>query len=252
MDNHWLYIALLLLIGTNTQAQLPPLRSLHTNGQHCYALTQTEEVLLLDTAGKIERRFAAPAAIPLTSMDFSHRWKVFLFSEETQSVLFLDRFLVLLDRLTLPEDFGWITLTAPSADQTLWLFAQDRHALVRYDMQRREWRSQSSLSGIIPAHAHLPDQLSEYQNLLFLNIPESGIFVFDMFGSFREQLPFWASSAWQFLEQQLCFHDKASQQMICWDIYRREQESLPVPAADHILRLPRQADQPAFFCLPKD
>lgn len=219
-----LLLGVLLWLPTHGQEQqvlpftLPHAVQVNFDGQ-VYALKTPNELVALDTQAQVLREFTV--AVPFQDIQFRNRWKVFLFSQEQQTFYFLNRFLTVIDRFTLSPDLGWITLAAPSADQTLWLYDAAALELIRYDPQQQEVISRTALIRWI-SDAGSPTLLKEYQNQLFLYFPDYGVWIFDLVGNFREKIALPAAGNIQFIGESLCFWDTDAQSWGSWHLYRSE------------------------------
>lgn len=207
--------------GLVARAQ-PEIRELRSNfAGIVFALRADNTLVQLDSGANITRRFSGQNATPFQHIQFRNRWQLFLFSPDNQTVTLLDRFLTPIDRYTFDLKLGWIGLAAPSADQSVWLFDETSLRLLRYDLRLGEIIGQTALNLILAESAASPDQLEEYQNQLFLNVPDLGVLVFDALGNFREKLPFAATGRFQFRDDKLCFWEAERQRFVCWHLYEK-------------------------------
>jgi hypothetical protein len=82
-----------------------------------------------------------------------------------------------------------VTLVAASVnDNNIWLFDQAAQTLTRVDKTFKDAVSSGNLTNIL-GYAPVPDFMIEAENRLYLNVPDKGVIVFDMFGTYIKTIP---------------------------------------------------------------
>ncbi len=193
-----------------------------------YMLTASNEVLQLDTLGNIVRRYSPNPPINFERLHFTNQWQLFLFSPESQQIIYLDRFLVPINRYDLPFDLGFASLAAPSADQTIWFWNETDRTIVRYDPLRFEELVRINLNTFDPPQDenYIP-QLEEVQNILHFGY---GIyFLFDALGNVLEKKTLDLTKPYQILEESVLAFDLQTQAFTGFDFKSRTKVQFPSP-----------------------
>ena len=124
-------------------------------------------------------------------VDATQALRTLVFYKEQLLVLTLDNTLSAqndpVDLTSIGKD--QITLVAASiVDNNIWLFDQGTQTLSRVDKTFKDVVSTGNLTNIL-GYAPVPDFMIEAENKLFMNVPDKGIVVFDMFGTYLKTIP---------------------------------------------------------------
>lgn len=125
----------------------------------------------------------------IASVDVSNPLKILLFFNSTSTLQFLDNMH--------GKSFSEIALTIPTLSSNLaatsynsgyWIYNASAFELSRYDANNNPSNTVNNIHLIINERLH-PNFMCEKDNYLYLNDPESGIFVFDIYGTFYKKIP---------------------------------------------------------------
>ncbi|MEM6297501.1 MAG: hypothetical protein AAF740_02310 [Bacteroidota bacterium] len=233
---HWrVLIAILILLMSSPfliQAQTitrpcptPKSVKLSFTGE-VYVLTESNEVLQLDTLGKTIRRYSPNPPMNFESLHFTNQWQLFLFSPESQQIVYLDRFLVPINRYDLPFDLGYVRLAAPSADQTIWFWSETDRTIIRYDPLRFEELIRINLNtfNFSDTENYIP-QLEEFQNVLHFSY--GGYFLFDALGNLLEKQVVETATNYQVMEEKVLGFSVEKQEFTGFDFKSRTKLQSP-------------------------
>jgi len=126
----------------------------------------------------------------ITHIDAFYSLKPMVFSPEQGQLAVLDNTLSLQGSvLNLPRDgFPQVVLVCMSVQNSFWFFDQRDLALIRVDAQLRELANTGRLDQLLGISVS-PTSMQEFDNRLYVNDPNEGILVFDLFGTYAKTIP---------------------------------------------------------------
>jgi hypothetical protein len=126
----------------------------------------------------------------INTIDAFYSLKPMLFSAEQGQVAVLDNTLSLQGSvLNLPRDgYPQVVLVCMSVQNAFWFFDQRELALVRVDAQLRPLANTGRLDQLL-GFTPKPLSMQEHESRLYVNDPEEGILVFDLFGTYTRTIP---------------------------------------------------------------
>jgi hypothetical protein len=110
-----------------------------------------------------------------------------LYYRDFQQIVFLDNQLTTNSEPISLELLGYeqTELVCASANNSFWIYNKQNNELVRFNEMSKKVASTGNLKQVLQAELK-PNFMAEHNGLLFLNSPETGIFVFDIFGTFNK------------------------------------------------------------------
>ncbi|WP_375561031.1 hypothetical protein ACE193_00325 [Bernardetia sp. OM2101] len=157
----------------------------------------------LDSLGNVEILFSPSSSIVPTTFNVQNPNQVFVFYQELQEWVILNRFLTEIERYEISNkiesnqygEIGFVRLLAPSPNNTLWFFDESDFSLKNYDILNKQILSQTPLGLILKDEDYPISHLQFYQNQIFLGVKGQGILIFDNFGNYKTVLeyPNWNS-----------------------------------------------------------
>jgi hypothetical protein len=123
----------------------------------------------------------------ITSVDATNSLRLLLFYRDYQQLVFLDNQLSVKNQAISLEELGYeqTELVCQSGNNGFWLFNKANNELLRFDEDLKRLVATGNLKQILQREMN-PNFMTEHNGYLFLNCPESGIYVFDMFGTFNK------------------------------------------------------------------
>ncbi|HRH68746.1 MAG: hypothetical protein JNL43_06400 [Flavobacteriales bacterium] len=154
-----------------------------------YAL-RGDELELYNSKGASWLRNSVKTFGRITHIDAFYSLKPMVFSPEQGQIAVLDNTLSLQGSVMNLSRSGYpqAVLACISVQNSFWLFDQRDLALVRVDAQFRNLANTGRLDqllGISPA----PTSMQEFDSRLYVNDPNEGILVFDLFGTYAKTIP---------------------------------------------------------------
>lgn len=158
------------------------------------------DILLLDQNGNQLNLFSPPRQGRLQQLEASWTVSIFSFSEDLQEYRILDRFLnplsegnFLLNEITLPK------AATLGNNNVIWVWDESDLSLKSFNYLQKQIIQSQPLNLVLDPQNLTVKEIREFKNRLYLNIPDSGIFIFDNQANFIQKLPIRVN-------QQLCFY----------------------------------------------
>jgi hypothetical protein len=151
-----------------------------------YAVKE-HELLKYLVSGKLFARYSNLKLGNITAVDATNPLKLLLYYRDFQQIVFLDNQLTTNSEPISLELLGYeqTELVCASANNSFWIYNKQNNELVRFNEMSKKVASTGNLKQVLQAELK-PNFMAEHNGLLFLNSPETGIFVFDIFGTFNK------------------------------------------------------------------
>ncbi len=121
-------------------------------------------------------------------IDASNPLRIFIFYEDLQEYVILDRFLTETARYSLVEFTSYAGLCAPSQNNQVWLVDLQNFSLRKFDPTGTVNEITIPLQQVLDPADYDITFIREYQNLLFLADRKRGVYIFDNLGNLLTQL----------------------------------------------------------------
>lgn len=173
--------------------------SLDTRDQ-IFASTSTGDVYLFDKSGKQLNLYSPVRQARIHQLEASWTVNIFTFSADLQEYRVMDRFLnpiadnsFVLNDITLPK------AATLGNNNIIWVWDESDLSLKSLDYLRNIILQSQPLNLILDSEDLRVTEIREFKNRLFMNVPESGIYIFDNQGNFLQKVNLQ-------LNQRLCFY----------------------------------------------
>ncbi len=154
-----------------------------------YLSDKTGNLRKLNPLGEQIAQFASQHYGKLSALESWTSLRVFLFYQDIQQFVYLDRFLNQSEFLDFSSaQFRLVTLASPSSDNQLWIIDSGPATLAKYDINFGSVTFSQVLNQLIDAPDLKPNQLFEYQNRVYLGDSNLGILVFDNLGNYIQTI----------------------------------------------------------------
>jgi hypothetical protein len=165
----------------------------------------------------------------ITDIDVTDPLKIIIFNSDFGKIKFLDNKLSLKkDAILLPDlGFNSASLVAASYDSGFWIFDPLLNQLVRFDKDLQLSQQSGNISDLI-GYEFKPDFIIEYDNKVYVNDPQYGIFVFDRYGTYLKNIPVRNIPAFQIFSNQIIYLEKNVLKSL--DIKTYEEKTMKLPA----------------------
>ncbi|MBC5773961.1 hypothetical protein H8S95_07790 [Pontibacter sp. KCTC 32443] len=194
-----------------------------------YLLNPRRNLVQLDSLGRLITVYSPATNNRATFIDAWNPMKVLAFYADQQEILLLDRFLAPLTSVHL-SDFdinNTVKAAALASDDGLWLFDETDFKLSKLDLNQRRVTIETPLNLVLDRAKFDIRMLREYQNLIYLLDYNSGIYVFDNLGNYKQKLPVTGVSYIGFLNNELYFVKEGNLHFL--NIYKQQERTIPFP-----------------------
>lgn len=151
---------------------------------YVYTVKEDELIKFLAT-GKLFARYSNLKLGNITTVDATNPLKLVLYYRDFQQIVFLDNQLSVNSEIVSLETLGYeqTDLVCASANNSFWIYNKQNNELVRFNENSKQIASTGNLKQVLRTNLS-PNFMVEHNGYLFLNCPETGIYVFDIFGAF--------------------------------------------------------------------
>ena len=160
-----------------------------------------------DPQGNLMKTYSNKTLGKISAVDANNPMKVILFYRDFLQIVFLDNTLsqngdpVSIEILGYPQT----RLVCSSHDKGFWIYNQQNFELLRFDQNLHVVNQTGNLAPLLGIDLK-PNFMIEYNNRLYVNNPETGILVFDVFGTYSKNIPLKKISDFQFREDDIVYY----------------------------------------------
>lgn len=173
--------------------------------RNVYTVTKTNEVIKYNPAGEVQFRYNNNTLGNLVFIDATDPFNLLLFYPDFRSVVLLDRTLSETGAFDL---FNLDVIDVPavgiSSDNNLWIYDDIKFILKKIDRNGKVVQESNNVSLVLDKTL-TPNFILERSNALYINDPECGILVFDLFGNYTKTIDVKGLSQFQIIDQQLVY-----------------------------------------------
>jgi hypothetical protein len=200
---------------------------------HVYAL-KGDELFLSDANGKPLAKNSLKTFGEITCLDATFSLKPMIFSRQQRQLAVLDNTLSLQGAVIDLSRSGWpqVALACASVQNAFWLFDERDLQLIRVDAQLRPLATTGRLDQVLGFAPH-PTEMHELDGWLYVNDPERGVHVFDLFAAFTRTLPIIGAHGLEVRAGSI-FHMKDGA-FVRYDLLSRETMPIAWPSWAHAL-----------------
>lgn len=163
-----------------------------------------------------------------TSVDVSNPLKVLLFYKDFNIIVLLDN--TLSEKATLklqPRGYLQVETSCTSLDNNIWIYDGLNYKLKKIDEQFN-LRGESEDFSLLFPEPPIPTFMREVDNHLFVNVPDVGILVFDIYGTYVQTLPLKGLNTFQVIRKQIIYFKDGKLQSYHTQTLQNKIVSIPV------------------------
>lgn len=144
-----------------------------------------DELMKYLPSGKFFARYSNLKLGSITTLDVMNPLKILLYYRDFQQIVFLDNQLSVNSENVSLEKLGYeqTDLVCASVNNSFWIYNKQNNELIRFNENSKKIASTGNLKQVLQADLN-PNFMMEHNGYLFMNSPENGIYVFDIFGAF--------------------------------------------------------------------
>lgn len=182
--------------------------SLDTKDQ-VFASNSAGDIYLFSPEGKQLNLFSPARQGRLNQLEAAWTVNIFSFSSDLQEYRVLDRFLnPLTESGFLLVDVNLAKAATFGNNNVIWVWDESDLSLKSMDYLRNLVIQSQPLNLILNSENLAVTEIREFKNRLFMNVPESGIFIFDNQGNLIEKLDVKTSQRLSFYKEHLLWFDQ--------------------------------------------
>ncbi len=146
-----------------------------------------EEIIKYNPGGKQLLKYSNKRYGRVTTIDATNPLKVLLYYKDFQQIVFLDNQLSQNGTVISLESLGYeqTDLVCTSFNNSFWIYNKQSNELLRFNENSQQIAKTGNLKQLLRADLK-PDFMIEQNSFLYLNCPDLGIYVFDMYGTFNK------------------------------------------------------------------
>lgn len=196
-------------------------------------LIKGHEVFKYLPDGNLQYTFSNLSYGNISFVDATNPLKILVFYRDFSRIVFLDN---TLSESKLPITLQDMELEQASAvctsfDNGLWVYDQVNFQLVRFDQDLRITQDVKNVNQLARETIQ-PDFMVEVGNWLYLNDPEKGVFVFDLFGTFFKKVPLVGLHNFQVFDEDIFYFDEGK--LRSYHLRKMEEHEYILPEQDCI------------------
>lgn len=166
-----------------------------------------DELLKYDNAGNLSGKYSNKSLGKISFVDAGNPLNILLFYKDFSKILFLDNMLgekgnpIKLQNYELEQ----ASLVSASHNNGIWVYDRANFQLIRLDQQLKTVQQTGNLPQILGINLN-PNFFMEYNNWLYLNNPETGILVFDIYGTYYKTIPVKNLKSFQVIDNTIFYY----------------------------------------------
>ncbi len=154
-----------------------------------FASTFSGDIYLFSQEGKQLNLFSPARQGRLNQLEASWTVNIFTFSADLQEYRILDRFLnPLAEKGFSLTDISLAKAATLGNNNVVWVWDESDLSLKSLDYQRNQVIQSQPLNLIVESTDLSVSEIREFKNRLFMNVPESGVFIFDNQGNLMRKI----------------------------------------------------------------
>lgn len=182
----------------------------------------------------------------ITSVDATNSLRILVFSRDLNRMMILDNTLSVQGEVIKLEDLGmqFTSLISQSPNNSnLWVYNMEEFRLLRLNKDFTVANNSGNLTQVLGISLN-PDFMAEGNNHLFLNDPEIGILVFDMFGGYVKTVPIKGLHSFQIVGNSIFYI--LENKLMAYDLSGFAESSFDLPS-ENILNFRIEKDRMYFL-----
>jgi hypothetical protein len=150
-------------------------------------LVNEDELLKYLPSGKFFARYSNLKLGKISFVDATNPLKILLYYRDFQQIVYLDDQLTANAESIALEELGneQTDLVCAGANNSFWIYNKQNNELIRFNELSKQVAATGNLKQILRTEIS-PNFMIERNNFLYLNSPQTGIYVFDIFGTFSK------------------------------------------------------------------
>lgn len=211
---------------------------------NCYIISDNQ-LIKYDSMGNFFANYSAKTLGSLTSIDASNPMKLQLFYRDLGKVITLDNMLAYTVSVNLIDlDIQQPLVICNSYNDALWVYDQQDFQLKRIESSLQITQQSGNIAQMV-GYDLKPTAMIEDNKFLYMNNPETGILVFDYYGSYYKTIPIQNIISFQIIDNKLVYYKENN--FVSYDMHSFNDKMISVPKPASNLLYPRIEKQRIFL-----
>ncbi len=199
---------------------------------NAYIVKGTNTLIKYDKNGKRKAEFSNNKYGKLEYVDASNPLRLLLFFPDFSTVISLDNNLSQIGKYDLRKmGIDRISAIALANDNNVWVYDHMNYRLKKVS-KNLSLKAESDPFTILFKENVVPTYMLERNNMVYLNDPQHGIYVFDNYASYHKRIPVTGIENFQILNNKLVYCQKGS--MFKYDLQTFETDTIQIPGIDSV------------------
>ena len=150
----------------------------------------------------------------ITFVDVTDPYQILVFFKDYNQVLYLDNYLTVNGDATDLQSLGYdqVSMVCQSREKGIWIFDQIKQKAYRLNSSLKVTHETVNLAQWFGKRI-LPNYMIEYNNKLYLNEKESGLYVFDHFATYLNKIPVIGNEQVQLMDDKILYFQADSNKL---------------------------------------
>lgn len=211
---------------------------------NCYLISENQ-LLEYDSTGKYLANYSDKNLGELFSIDATNPMKLQLFYRDFGQIITLDNKLAFTTKINLRDlDIQQPMVMCNSYNDAVWVYDQQDFQLKRIESTVQISQASGNISQVL-GYDVKPIYMVEDNKWLYMNDPESGVIIFDYYGSYYKTIPIKNITSFQIIDNRLVyFKDK---KFISYDMKSFEEKNISLPSDTVMTIYPRLEKQRLYM-----
>ena len=196
-------------------------------------IIKREELTKYDPNGNLFQQYSSKRLGKINAVDVSNPLKILVFYKDFSTIVFLDGMLaetanpINLNGLMLEQ----ASLICTSNNNCFWVYDPVSFQLVRVNQYLSKIQQTGNLVQQLGVSLN-PNFIMESNNWVYLNNPETGVLVFDIYGTYFKTIPLLSLSSFQVIDNKIVYFEASK--MINYDLKTLESNVFSLPDSSGI------------------
>lgn len=181
----------------------------------------------------LKTTYSRSSAYIINSIDVSDPLRTLIFYQDFNQIAFVDKQMAEMSSPVLLDNKGYYNVSAAcnSANRGFWIFDESRQELVYFDsdlvVQKKSARLGSVIDNYLEASKIFMLEKNDY---IYLGIKNTGILLFDIYGSYIKTYPVKGFTSFQIIDQNIVYHQ--SGELYYYNMQNFDEKSFELPVAN--------------------
>ncbi len=196
-------------------------------------LIKGDEIQKRTTKGEFIASYSNPILGDISYVNTFNPLNILLLYREFNQITFIDNRLNTINQPITMTEFGFIDIQLASTidESNIWIYDQALDKLVKWNTAQQSTIQQTlNITQLVNAE-NTPNYLVSDLNGLYLNVPEFGILVFDIFGNYKKLIPIKGLQSFQAKDNQLTYVENGT--LKTFDLKTLQENKVKMPITNY-------------------